>query len=451
MDIRSYMSAVPEMDRFLTVDELHAGLDRLAERFPDIASLRRVGTSKLGEPIRMLSIGTGPHNAFLFGCPHPNEPIGAMMLHHLSQILCEDAALRDGLGYTWHLIPSVDPDATRLNEGWFAGPFSPRNYARHFYRPAGRQQVEWTFPVSYKNLWFDSPLPETLALMRVIDELKPELLVSLHNAGFGGVYYYLGRAAEPLYPTLHQIPSWEDLPLQLGEPEVPFITELAPAIFPMIRTSAIYDYMDENGGDPVTDATGTSSDEYATPYGTFSLVTEVAYYDDPRVMDQTVTDVIRRDAILAGLDLAAEATEVMRGHIEAVSTQLKGNSPFEVSARWWVNTIGRSREAERNWAMTNPETERPATVAELFSNNESVQFYRLLGLGTLVRALEGQIGIGNGTPEIREHLTTARETFEAWSDKLENALDYRVVPIRKLVAVQLGAALATAEYLAGQR
>jgi hypothetical protein len=116
-----------------------------------------------------------------------------------------------------------------------------------------------------------------------------------------------------------------------------------------------------------------------------------------------------------------------------------------------VETIGRSREAERNWAMTNPETERPATVAECFSNNESVQFYRLLGLGTLVRMLEGQIAIGNGTPEIREHLKAARETFNAWSDKLENALDYRVVPIRKLVAVQLGAALATAEYLAGQR
>ncbi len=287
--------------------------------------------------------------------------------------------------------------------------------------------------------------------MRVIDELKPELMVSLHNAGFGGVYYYLGRPAEPLYPTLHQIPAWEDLPLQLGEPEAPFIKEVAPAIFSMIQTAVAYDYLEENGGDPVTDATGTSSNEYASPHGTFSLVTEVAYYDDPRVMDQTVTDVIRRDAILAGLDLAAEATDTMRGHIEAVSTQLKGNSPFEVSARWWVNTIGRSREAERNWAMTNPETARPATVAELFSNDQTVQFYRLLGLGTLVRMLEGQIAIGNGTPEIREQLESARETFEAWSDKLENALDYRVVPIRKLVAVELGAALATAEYLAGQR
>ena len=87
MDIRFYMSQVPEMDRFLTVDELHADLDRLAEQFPDVARLRRVGTSRLGEPLRMLSIGTGPHNAFLFGCPHqPMESISAEYKPTLSSV-----------------------------------------------------------------------------------------------------------------------------------------------------------------------------------------------------------------------------------------------------------------------------------------------------------------------------------------------------------------------------
>src|SRR5215218_7315579 len=281
LDIRSIMAQVPEMDRFLTLDELNADLERLAEEHPGIASTRRVGSSKLGEPVRMLSIGSGPRNAFLFACPHPNEPIGAMMVHHLVHRLVEDAELRDAYDYTWHLIGCVDPDGLRLNEGWLAGPFTPRNYARHFFRPSSERQVEWTFPISYKQHYFDRALPETEMLMRVIDELKPELMASLHNAGFSGVYYYVSEGDQALFDLFHQIPAWEDLPLELGEAEVPWAEPLAPAVFPMLESSAAYDHIEANGGDPTADFAGTSSFEYARPYGTFSIVTEVAYFDDP--------------------------------------------------------------------------------------------------------------------------------------------------------------------------
>jgi hypothetical protein len=452
LDIRAYVANVPEMDRFLGVDELNAGIEQLARDFPEITSLRRVGSSKLGEPIQMLSIGSGSKNALLFACPHPNEPIGAMLVHHLSRLLCEDDALRTGSDYTWHLIPCVDPDGTRLNEEWFAGPFSIRNYARHFYRPAGHLQVEWTFPISYKKLYFDRVLPETQMLMRVIDDLKPEFMVSLHNAGFGGVYYYISRNLPDLWDPFHQIPGWEDLPLSLGEPEVPYAPVYAPAIYGTIATADGYDYIEANGGDPARRASGASSEEYARKYGTLSLIIEVAYYDDPRVNDQTVTDTIRRDAILAGLDIGDETTETLRKLYDAVKTDLKGDSPFEAAVKWWVESLGPGREAERNWARTNPETDRPATVAELFSSSEEVQFYRLLWMGMVVRMLEGEIAIGNGTPAIRAGLVEAKRVFESWTDRLESTLDnVRVVPIRKLVAVQLGAILATAEHLRAAR
>ena len=45
----------------------------------------------------------------------------------------------------------------------------------------------------------------------------------------------------------------------------------------------------------------------------------------------------------------------------------------------------------------------------------------------------------------------ATETFERWGAQLESELNVRTVPIRKLVAVQLGAILAVAEYLTRQR
>lgn len=449
MDVRSVMRRVPDMDRFLTVDELHAEGARLAETYPAIARLRRVGTSRLGEPLHLLSIGSGQANAFLFGCPHPNEPIGAMLLDHLARLLCEDDALRESLGYTWHLIPCVDPDGTRLNEGWFTGPFTPRNYARHFYRPASPQQVEWTFPIAYKRLYFDRALPETQMLMRVIDELRPTLMVSLHNAGFGGVCYYISHAAEPLYATFHELPAWEDLPLHLGEPETPFMEPLAPAIFRMPTSREAYDYLEDHGVDPTRRAAGTSSHDYASKYGTFTLVIEMPYFDDPRVNDLRVTETLRRDAILHGLDLREEALATLRRHFTAVAGDLRGHSPFATSIRDNVEAGGMMLEAERRWARESAETKRPATVAEVFSSHEHTQFYSLLQLGMLVRLLEGEIGIGNGTPAIRQHLTEAVGAFDAWTGRLESTLTYRVIPIRKLVAVQLGAVLATAEYLGG--
>jgi hypothetical protein len=140
----------------------------------------------------------------------------------------------------------------------------------------------------------------------------------------------------------------------------------------------------------------------------------------------------------------------LRAHFDAVAKDLKGNSPFQRSVDWWAG-LGKSREAERNWAKESPETERPATVAELFSSIEQTQFYRLLGLGMLLRMLEGEIAIGNGTPAIRKQLVESTRVFEEWADRLENSLEMRVVPIRKLVSVQLGAVLAAADYLVGQR
>ena len=85
-------------------------------------------------------------DALVFGLPHPNEPIGGLTAVHLARRLADDADLRERLGHRWHVVACIDPDGLRLNEGWLAGPFTREHYLRHFYRPAGDEQVEWTFP-----------------------------------------------------------------------------------------------------------------------------------------------------------------------------------------------------------------------------------------------------------------------------------------------------------------
>ncbi len=444
VDIQQYMSAVPEFDRFLTVDELNEDFRRIASEYPEIARLERVGSSQLGEPIDMLSLGTGDRNILLFACPHPNEPIGAMMVHHLARVLAEDPALRDGLGFTWNLIACVDPDGTRLNEGWFAGPFTIANYAENFYRPAGFQQVEWTFPTNYKTNYFDQSLRETQMLMRVIDRLQPVLMGSLHNAGFGGVYYYISKDTPALYDTFHKIAAWEELPLRLGEPEVPYVQEFAPAIFGLISSVDTYDYLETNGADLSTYSQGGSSAEYAEKYGTLTLIIELPYFDDPRVNDQTVTSTSRREAILAGLDRTDAEYDALKAHFDAVKGKLRTHSAFEQAVGWFIEIQHQMRGAERHWAETSPETDRPATVAELFSNDQEGQGYRLLMLGMLRRMLRGEVATGNSAPVIREHLAQVEKEFAEWADRLESQLEMRAIPIRKLVSVQLGAIIAAA-------
>ena len=119
------LGSVPELVDFPFVDELVGQARRLAESYPEVASIARVGSSRLGEPIEALRVtGDGPLEALVFGGVHPNEPIGGLTALHLAESLCTDPELRHGLGYSWTVIPCIDPDGMRLNEGWFKGPFA---------------------------------------------------------------------------------------------------------------------------------------------------------------------------------------------------------------------------------------------------------------------------------------------------------------------------------------
>ena len=142
---------IPDYKVFLTVDEMDASSKKLAEEFPDTVELFEMGRTRDNHPLYCLKIGNGSNNGLMFGCPHPNEPIGAMMLEYFTRELAQNKELREELDYTWYIVKSWDADGTRLNENWFKGPFTLYNYARNFFRPAGHQQVDWTFPIDYKN------------------------------------------------------------------------------------------------------------------------------------------------------------------------------------------------------------------------------------------------------------------------------------------------------------
>ncbi|GAA5066618.1 hypothetical protein HNP84_000978 [Thermocatellispora tengchongensis] len=448
--LTSELDTVPGFARFLTVDEINQGFEELAARWPEVASLRRVGTSRLGEPMWCLTVGDGPLHALVGAMPHPNEPIGGLTVVHLARRLCEDPGLRARTGYTWHIVACLDPDGTRLNEGWFAGPFTKSHYGRHFYRPAGDEQVEWTFPFAYKDAYFDQVMPETLALMRLIDDTRPAFMTTLHNAELGGAFFYLTRPEPELHKVLTALPARYGVPLHAGEPEHPSVRQLDEAVFQTPDMREAYDYAEKMGQDPVAVVGGAASDSYAARYGTLGLAAELPYWIDPAAADRTPTEILYADLLLKEAAELRETAELLDEVLEGVRADVVSDSPFLRASRFFVPLVRVTAETNELRAAQD-DSARPATVAERASGEGTVHSFRLRFGGMLLRALEGELAIGNGTPAIRRHAASLTRTYAKWCADAESGTPDETIPIGNLVAIQYGSILAGAAQAAASR
>ncbi|MFD0483997.1 M14 family zinc carboxypeptidase [Kineococcus sp. GCM10028916] len=450
-DVVTRARNVAPIDDFPTVDELTERFHALAAEFPDLVRARRVGTSRLGEPIECFEVGAPDSDLpvnLVVGGVHPNEPIGACTSLHLARELCTDAELREQLGAVWHIVPCIDPDGARLNEGWFKGPFERGFYSRNFYRPAPAEQVEWSFPFSHKGCYFDAPIPETLAMMRLIDDLKPRLLVSLHNGEMGGVYYYVSRELPGLLDALHAVPAALGLPLDLGEPENPAAPVHGDAVFGLPGLAAVLDFFEELGVDPAHHQGGTSSAEWGSRHGTFSLVAELPYWSHPASDDMSTTDRTYREVLTEKADAltaaGAELGEILAAAEPHLTERLAGPpTPFLRASRIFVPMFPEIAGHDRARAAT-PEADRPATVAEEFSAADFLRMFQLRYGGMLVRALAAPVQGGLAGPELRRLHARAAALYERWQADAERLQGTRLLDIADLVGVQYGSTLSTA-------
>ncbi len=447
MDLSSLLARVPDHREFPTLEELAASSRALCEEFPGLARRETVGASTEGRPIELLTIGHGRTPTLWLGVPHPNEPIGTLTLEFVCRLLCEDEALRRELDVTFHAVKVADPDGLVLNEGWFKGEFSPLRYALEFYRPPHREQVEWSFPVDYRTLRFTRPTPETAAVMRVMERVEPRVFYALHNAGFCGVYFYVSEARPTLFTALHDLVAAQGLPLHRGEPEVPYLRELAPAIYALFGIADTYEYLARTLGDdpaPLIDA-GTSSDDWlAGICDAFSLVCELPYYTAPALADTTPTATSRREAVRAGLARAEALHAEIARAFAAVADRLPDHR-LTRSVADYVRKTPRRLAAER--AETASERyDRPATRAEVLDATACTAFGHMLYLGEVQRlaAMAGAAALADAL----------RSRLAAIADEIARESELRVLPLRPLVAVQAGTgllALADVAQAAGSR
>lgn len=460
MNFDKIIEKIPDYKTFLTVDELDASTLQLEKEYPDVVSVFEAGKSRKGHSILCSKVGNGSKNALFFAFPHPNEPIGAMTIEFLERELVENKELRERMDYTWYFMKCVDPDGTKLNEDWFKGPFNIYNYSRNFFRPGSIEQVEWTFPISYKNLTFDTPMPETQAIMNVIEQVKPEFMYSLHNAGFGGAYWYISHPYADIYDDLRKSAEKQGVALHLGEPESPSAVEYSQSIYKMLGIEEEYDFIEK-----YTDAApeeeidcGSSSASYAEQFNDcVTLLTELPYFFDERIQDLSPSTMTRREAVHESVNISNEMFGKMDAFLENIRPYISNDNPFPLLVEQMIHSMGAQSEAKKKWAEQDEFSEM-ATVSEEFDNLFVSRFYHGLCVGMVARCARFEIdriqAQGLKKDKIVEQLLAVEEQavqlLKENSEYLEKHMDYEVIPIQTLVKIQVECGLLVAKHRAEQ-
>ncbi|MCC3332504.1 M14 family zinc carboxypeptidase [Nocardia abscessus] len=429
-DITGLVGPIGRIDAFPTVDELNAFADALAAEHPERVSVTELGRSRGGDPIREVTVGSGDRHILVFGNPHPNEPIGMATIRHLlGRMAADDAAT---VGATWHFLLCVDPDGTRLNEGWFAGPHTRTSVARGFYRPPAAEQPEWCFPTVWRGRQVGVPLPETKAMMSLIDRTRPALIASLHNAEFGGGFFYTSGGDPEYWSALTARLAAADVPIHRGEPDAPGARTLAPGVFELPLFEAMADLLAAQGLDSVAALGGGGCRDYAARYGTAILVCELPLWADSRIGDGSAGDRVLGDLLDATAADYHAMAEVASEVLARVDGRLSGRSPFERSVRALV--AGLPGLAVSRQAV--PERNRIATRGEIFVEQyDWTAMLRLRLGGMLLRLLEDEYRRG-AAPVLAAERDRFAAIFDRWCADVEQNAPGVAVPLARLVGIQ---------------
>jgi hypothetical protein len=233
------------------------------------------------------------------------------------------------------------------------------------------------------------------------------------------------------------------VPLHAGEPEHPSVKQLEEAVYLGPSAEDLYDYLEALGQDPTEHIGGAASDSYIRKYGTLGLIAEIPYWADAAAADSTPTGDSYIRLIRAHAAGVTATVDTLQETLTAVTPDLVTNSPFLRASRSFIQMLSGLAATHE---LRSEADDRIATVAEVAWARDRLDSVRLRFGGILLRALEAEIAVGNGTPVIRERAHSLAGDYAAWSELAETGSRVETIPIRHLVAIQYGAVLAGASH-----
>ncbi|MFB7245851.1 3-hydroxyacyl-CoA dehydrogenase [Streptomyces populi] len=293
------MSHLPEL-RYPSVAEIVSSASALTAHRPDLCVLRQVGASRAGRPLHLLSVGHARHAVLVVAGAHANEPTGGSTLLSLAERVLYRRELRRDT--SWHFLLCADPDGASLHVT--PAPRTLLDYHLGFFRPAGPEQPEWSPSV----LPPDRLPPETRALTRVIDEVRPYLQVTLHGTDLGGSWVQLTKDIPGLAEPFAKSAAELRIPVETAASDAAGWPASGPGVhvMPAPGSDAAYPSMPDDARH--------STWYHAHRYGGLTAVVEVPMWasdlvDDPaphpapaaamrRLADRLVTDADQVEAVL---------------------------------------------------------------------------------------------------------------------------------------------------------
>ena len=428
------LSEVKDYDSFLTLEELDKRAFELSKRYG--FDIREVGRSERGHPMYLIRAGNGSKNAFVWGFPHPSEPIGSITIDWLVNYFGKNPHVLNETGFTWHFMYTADPDGTQLNEGWFKGRLTLDRYFTHFYRPPANRMIDWTFPIKYKDFEWRTPLKETRVLMDIIDEIKPDLMYPIHNSGFGGAYFFSTRKFDDeYYDSLTAHTESLDIPLHLGEPEEEFMKEIKKPFYFYFGFADYYEQMKKIGRNPLEVLKhGDNSTFYLLSRNPQAVVItgEVPYFFSKKVKDQSDSSQTRREVWLSFIENSRKHLELVQPVVAKTLDTLKEQNAWyylmtDIKRRWDIRT-----DAMKNYVSSSSDFDRKATKAEVIDGLLGSHFYSGGLLFGQVRRAALECGLDSSEIRILE------DKIKECSNTINSETDWQVLPIKKLVQLQAG-------------
>ena len=387
--------ALGESLAFPPLDDLLNQLRQLAQAQPDRMALFVYGQSCAGEPLLALRIGEGPRRILAYAFPQPDEPLGGLVILQLVRRLLQEAALCQGA--TWTLLPCVDPDGARRNEGWFTQPLELAAYAGRHFRPPEGEQVEWSFPSSDPAWPWESVLPEARALQALIDEERPQSLFPLHNALLGGAYAFVSPEAASLGPSLAGV--WEalGLPTHRGEAELPFAQVIGTGVFRLPDLGEMAAALARQGiVDPASLlACGASPYLYGRRYGqVLTIVPELPLFVVPGIADDRPGGLSCGEVLGESLAADRAAWAGWSALYARAAPFLREDNPYRSALESHRRATPIFLQATAAWLASDRGLQRPASVAEVVDGLHATAYWRLLPLGLLRQAIAAEEGVG---------------------------------------------------------
>lgn len=431
------------MHRYPTVAEVTEAARRLVSRFPGAGRLRRIGTSRAGRPLLMLSVGHGPRHVLVVARPHPDEPVGGATALALAERVAagdQRSPATDPDTVTWDIVLCLDPDGAALSEGIEAATAGPdptlARYYRAAFRPVAAEQPEWA-PIVGRRL------PESRALFAVIDELRPVLQCSLHNVDAGGTWVQLTGDLPGLATPYAASASALGIPVQHGTYDALYWENPAPGIHvlpPADSTARL-----AAGSENIALSTWCAPQRY----GGVTAIVEVPLWATAPADDRTP----HPDPARALRDLSALVREGGR-QVTAVFDKARDFLPpaehspprrvlewmaddlYDLVADAWQPLADQARSASDSPALTTA----GISALEVVARRQPLR-----AAGLLLRLLDA-----TDDPASAALHHELDGLFTTWCTEFEQSLRLRPVPVHAQVELQTRTVLAAAECALGR-